>query len=401
MNTRTEEQRNARVSVVIPVFNGGSDLERCLAAVHASTCPVFECILVDDASTDGMVKPVAERHGARVIRLDSQIGPAQARNLGAEAARGEILFFTDADVLLHADALSKAVEALQSDNGVTAVFGSYDDQPGHAAFISQYRNLFHHWVHQTGGAEASTFWTGCGAIWRSVFLELDGFSSGYRRPSIEDIEFGTRLRRSGHRIRLLKSMFGTHTKKWTLRNMVRTDIFQRGVPWMLLMLRDGQVTSDLNLSYKSRLATLLAGFFGMALLLLPLTGHAQALLPVLIFLLVAAAGARLKRPPVKAAGRMLFMLSGLLPLAAYMLAPDPLALLPLLLVLSIALTHLDFYIYCARKRGFAFAMAVLPMQVLFFIGCAVSIPFALVLHLFGGGPDLVGRADPATRAAKR
>ena len=165
------EQAQLRVSVVIPVFNGGPDLEKCLAAIKASSYPVFECILVDDASTDGCVGPAAEYHGARVISLNQQCGPANARNHGAAEASGEVLFFTDADVLLHPDALELAVKVFQSDPETGAVFGSYDDQPRHSSFISQYRNLFHHWVHQTGADEASTFWTGCGAIRRNIFEE--------------------------------------------------------------------------------------------------------------------------------------------------------------------------------------------------------------------------------------
>jgi glycosyltransferase involved in cell wall biosynthesis len=78
-----------RVSVVIPVFNGGPDLEKCLATIAASSYPVYECILVDDASTDGMTAPAAERHGVRLIGLDQRHGPAHARNHGAKEASGD------------------------------------------------------------------------------------------------------------------------------------------------------------------------------------------------------------------------------------------------------------------------------------------------------------------------
>ena len=328
------EQGQPYVSVVIAVFNGGPDLEKCLAAIRASTYPVFECILVDDASTDGMVIPATERHGVRVIRLEQQCGPARARNQGAQEARGEILFFTDADVLLHPDALELAVQAFQAEPAISAVFGSYDDQPEHVSFISQYRNLFHHWVHQTGAEEASTFWTGCGAIRRDIFMEMGGFSQDYARPSIEDIELGARLRKSGYRIRLLKNMLGTHMKRWSFWNTIKTDIFHRGVPWMLLMLKNRQMTSDLNLSYKSRLATVAAGLLGVSL-------------PVLV-------------------------------LAGPLGATPSLALIPLALVLVIIGTHLGFYRYVAKKRSYAFAIGAIPMQVVFFSCCAVSVPLAYI-----------------------
>ena len=331
---------NPRISVVIPVHNGGPDLEKCLAAVGASSYPVFECIVVDDASTDDMTLPAAKKHGARIIRLDEQCGPAIARNHGAAQARGEILFFTDADVLLHPDTLATAVTALQSDPGVSAVFGSYDDQPGHTSFISQYRNLLHHWVHQTSSEEASTFWTGCGAIYRDIFNKMGGFNQNYKQPSIEDIELGLRLRNSGHRVCLKKTMLAKHMKHWKLWGMIRTDIFQRGVPWMLLILRKHQLPSDLNLNYKSRLATLLAGLLGLSI----------------VALLIAV--------------------------ACSTLPPGPLALIPLALILAIASTHLAFYRYVADKRNLAFALAVVPLHIIFFLCCAVSIPIAMVKHYF-------------------
>ena len=75
--------------------------------------------------------------------------------------------------------------------------------------VSQYRNLLHHFVHQHGNSEASTFWAGCGAIRRSVFEEMGGFDEQrFPTPSIEDIELGYRLRQAGHRILLDKACRG-------------------------------------------------------------------------------------------------------------------------------------------------------------------------------------------------
>jgi len=376
------KQSKPRVSVVIPVFNGGPELEKCLAAVNASSYPLSECIVVDDASTDDMVILAAERHGARVIRLNRQCGPSQARNRGAAEASGEIIFFADADVLLQPDALEHAVNAFQSNPEISAIFGSYDDQPEHGSFISQYRNLLHHWVHQTGAEEASTFWTGCGAIRRDVFMEMGGFSHSYARPSIEDIELGTRLRKSGHRIRLLKNVLGKHTKQWKFWNMIKTDIFHRGIPWMLLVLRNRQMTNDLNLNYKSRFATVLAGLLALSLLVLLFAGHATATLPMAAFLLAAATGGLCSRFSGKHNGYAVFTLALAIsaPLACYVLAPDPLALVPLALVGGVVATHVAFYRYVTHKRGVAFAIAVAPLQVVFFLCCAASVPLAYIRY---------------------
>ena len=65
------------------------------------------------------------------------------------------------------------------------------------------------------------------------------------------------------------------------------------------------------------------------------------------------------------------------------LASDALALLPLVLILAIVLTHLGFYRYVAGKRNIAFAIAVVPAHLVFFLCCAVSIPIALAKHYSG------------------
>lgn len=380
------------VSVVVPVFNGGNDIERCMASIKASTYGHFECIVVDDASTDDTARTAAEKHGARLFRLDRQCGPAEARNRGVEEAGGDIIFFTDADVELHPDTLEQAARALSSDRELSAVFGSYDDRPGHASFISQYRNLFHHWIHQTSDEEASTFWTGCGAIRKDVFRAMGGFSADYERPSIEDIELGMRMRESGHQIRLLKNMFGKHRKRWGFWNMVYTDTFSRGVPWMLLLLRNNKATTDLNLSYKSRIATLGAGLLALAAALLAVTGHLAALLPVIVFLLLAAAGGWYsgRTNTSRMAAHLALASVVTAPLVAYWLLPDPLVLVPAAMVLLIAGTQLGFYRYVTKRRNSLFAIGVVPMQVVFFFCCATAIPIAYAKHHFGRRP---GRAD--------
>ena len=149
-------------------------------------------------------------------------GPAAARNTGAQAASAPLVFFLDADVAVHPDTFGRAVARFEADPGLAALFGSYDDCPAAPGLVSQFRNLLHHYVHQQGSfvddaRPARTFWTGCGAIRRQVFLDLGGFDPQlYRRPAIEDIELGYRLTRAGCRIDLARDIQATHLKRWTL-----------------------------------------------------------------------------------------------------------------------------------------------------------------------------------------
>jgi glycosyltransferase involved in cell wall biosynthesis len=245
------------ISVIIPVYNGGGYLNLCLQAVAASNYRSYECIVVDDGSTDGGASIAAQfPMSVRVVHLaEGPRGPAYARNRGAEVARGAILFFLDADIVLSSGALQRVANQFEERTDVAAVFGSYDSRPAAAGVVSRYRNLLHHFVHQNGNREASTFWAGCGAIRRSVFEKIGGFDERrFQRPSIEDIELGYRLRRSGYRILLEKTLQGTHLKSWNLYSLVRTDISCRAVPWSRLILEAKKLPNDLNLKVGQRMS---------------------------------------------------------------------------------------------------------------------------------------------------
>src|SRR5579884_4071009 len=108
------------VSVIVPVYNSGSVLPACLKSVRDSTFLDYECIVVDDASTDGSAE-IAQQHGAFVISVGWNRGPAHARNVGSSVAKGEILLFIDADVCVHPDAMSRAYAAFAADAELTAV----------------------------------------------------------------------------------------------------------------------------------------------------------------------------------------------------------------------------------------------------------------------------------------
>jgi GT2 family glycosyltransferase len=217
----------------------------------------LEIIVVDDNSPDESAA-VAEAAGARVIRNSERRGPAHARNLGAEAARGTVLVFLDADVCVHHDVLARIAGHFDADRDLDAVFGSYDSVSDSANFITCYKNLQHHFVHQTGRSEAATFWSGCGAVLRQSFLKLGGFSVEYKRPAIEDIEFGIRMTQAGMKIRLDKQILVTHLKVWTLGTLIRTEVFDRAIPWTRLLLADGRIPNDLNLRLAQRASAVLA-----------------------------------------------------------------------------------------------------------------------------------------------
>src|SRR5437868_5180903 len=187
------------ISVIVPVRNSPKELRQCLKRLDASLFTRYEVIVVDDASTDE-TREVAAEFGVRLLRLEKCSGPGGARNRGAEIAQGEYLFFLDADVCVYPETLQYLAEVFETTPELDAVFGSYDAEPDAGNVLSQYKNLFHHFVHQDSHGRATTFWTGCGAIKRAVFQKMGGFDTSYGRPSIEDIELGARLHKAGYHI---------------------------------------------------------------------------------------------------------------------------------------------------------------------------------------------------------
>ena len=307
------------ISIIVPVYNNPQDLRECLSALIGSSCSGSEIIVVDDGSTDETFS-VAAGMGVAVLRLAKNSGPAAARNFGVRHARGDILFFVDADVVVMPGAVSRVVQTFNEQPGVDALFGSYDVRPRIKGVISQYRNLLHHFVHQKGNPEASTFWSGCGAIRRYAFEKIGGFDEKWL--AIEDIELGYRLRLADHRILLDKELHGTHLKTWTLRSMIRTDVVCRAIPWARLIMESKFVPNDLNLQWRQRLSGI------MVLLTIPLLGLG-------VF-----------------GGEWL--------------------LIPALVCLVVIALNRDLYIFFTRQRGFHFAVMCIPLHLLYYLYSGLS-----------------------------
>jgi glycosyltransferase involved in cell wall biosynthesis len=257
------------ISVIVPAYRAAALLPQVLAPLMAMLArgEVAEVIVVDDQSPDATAD-VAHQLGARVLVTPQNGGPGVARNLAAEVAVGEVLWFVDSDVIAWDDGALK-LAAQFADPAVAAVFGSYDTTPAGQAWFSRYKNLMHRYYHQTSRREAKTFWAGCGAVRADVFRKLGGFDvATYRVPSIEDIELGYRIHASGGVIVVDPTLLGKHLKVWTIRNAIFTDIFRRALPWSRLMIAREGLSDDLNTSQGERLRAVLAGCFILSVLAL-------------------------------------------------------------------------------------------------------------------------------------
>jgi glycosyltransferase involved in cell wall biosynthesis len=254
------------ISVVIPVRNGSQTLPLSLASVLRSEgIPGgLEVIVVDDASDDGSAE-IASRFPVQLIRLDRSLGGGLARNRGALRARAGILFFTDADVELEPGTLRLVLEGFRGRPDLLALFGAYSKDCPRTDFFSRYKHLHHHFIHRTAPGPASTFWTGCGAVRRTVFLRLGGFRA---MPHLYDVDFGYRLTGAGYRVALLPHIQVRHHKPYTFRGLVRSDFWERAVPWTGLLLEHRRMFGGLN-TRPSQVLSVAGVYLGLLAILLP------------------------------------------------------------------------------------------------------------------------------------
>lgn len=285
----SEDKKPLSISVIMPVYNGIEFIKQSLPPLVAmrERGEVVEVIVVDDTSSDD-TPDVARRLGAEVMPSGGRLGPGAARNVAASDAKGDILWFIDADVIVHEDAARVMLTGFDEAE-VVGVFGSYDDKPPAQNFLSQYKNLVHHYYHQRAKKEASTFWSGCGAIRKEAFLKQGGFDvEMFKRPSIEDIELGYRLIEAGGKLLLLTDLQCTHLKEWRFVNLIHTEVFCRAIPWARLMLSRGGLDNDLNVGVSERIKAVFAGLLVLTTLL-SLGGVFSWLYPVLVAMIVVYA----------------------------------------------------------------------------------------------------------------
>ena len=174
-------------SIVIPVYNNAQHLPACLDSIRGQDQPDWECILVDDGSTDDSVA-VCRRYceiDRRFHLLTLQhAGGGVARDTGFRQAKGAFIFYSDADDVLHPSLLSAALGALERSG---APFVHFDCEPFSGDFDPA-------WIQDVSGASQEmvmdplcmSLKNGWGrAMWRYL----------YRREALEGVWSGSRFTR--------------------------------------------------------------------------------------------------------------------------------------------------------------------------------------------------------------
>jgi cellulose synthase/poly-beta-1,6-N-acetylglucosamine synthase-like glycosyltransferase len=194
----TVDEAAPDISVVIPAFQASATIERCVVALGGQTLPreQYEIIVVDDGSSDATASR-AEKAGARVLRLDRNMGPAAARNAGVAIARGEIVVFTDADCEPTPQFLAALTSPLRDPNvgGSKGVYLS-KQRALVARFVQlEYESRYRHTERQKSLDFVDTY--AC-SFRRADIIRVGGFDPRLR--VCEDQEMSFRLAEAGVRV---------------------------------------------------------------------------------------------------------------------------------------------------------------------------------------------------------
>jgi GT2 family glycosyltransferase len=201
------------VSVVIPSWNAADTIERCVRSVLATGYPALEVVVVDDGSTDDTREIVSrifagDDRGSLVV-LDSNSGPAVARNAGAGRAMGTYLLFLDSDTTVLPDTLTRFVQTVTLDRAVVGIYDAEPLTPGWTARYKAYLN--YHLFSRDGVVQYETFPGAVGGMSTDAFRAVGGFDEGISwGMDYECEEFGERLRAAGQELVLDPSIRVRH-----------------------------------------------------------------------------------------------------------------------------------------------------------------------------------------------
>ena len=207
--------RYPRVSVVVCAYNAERTMDSCLASLEKLTYPDYEVIVVNDGSTDRTLEISEAYPYCRIISQENK-GLSVARNVGAEAASGEIVAYTDSDCVADPDWLNYLVGTMET-KGFAACGGPN--------FSPTETSLMPEAVAVSPGApchvllddEIAEHIAGCNmAFRRDVLLGIGGFDPIFRAAG-DDVDICWRLQDAGYQIGYSAAGFVWHFRRNTVK----------------------------------------------------------------------------------------------------------------------------------------------------------------------------------------
>lgn len=192
---------NLIVSIIVPAKDSAQTIEKCLHALKnqqgLSFGKDYEIILVDDGSSDNTAK-IGKQMLVTVIQQENR-GPAAARNKGAQAARGELLAFTDSDCVPQSSWLQEIISPF-CDTHVIGVKGAY--RCNEKNIVARFVQMEFEYKYRAMASQSTIDFidTYSAAYRRDVFLQNNGFDENFPVPSVEDQELSFRLAGKGYKM---------------------------------------------------------------------------------------------------------------------------------------------------------------------------------------------------------
>ena len=225
------------ISVVIATHNRKEKLRVCLTAVTHQTHPASQIIVVDDASSDGTGKMIAaEFPQVEYARLETNRGPAAARNRGIQLAKNEIVAFTDDDCQPPSDWLEQLAAGFTAYPEAVGVSG-YQEAPAELVqnnpiARAEHLSRLQRWganAHclQFGGYEVPGFGTNNVAYKRRILLETNGFDETFPVAAGEDADLKWRIAQKGYKL-LYLPLKVEHHRAYTWRAEWHSSV-RRGI----------------------------------------------------------------------------------------------------------------------------------------------------------------------------
>ncbi len=226
------------LSIVMPCHNRAHDLIKTLRAYDRQNVDEpFELIAVDDASSDASYEVLAsyqpERYDLRVARLESNRGPAAARNHGLEMVRAPLVLFVGDDIIPDQNLVRGHLAAHQHERQTeVAILGQVawpEDLPvntlmSHIDGVGA-QQFSYHFMQDGQTYDFRHFYTANISVKRDFLWSLDRwFDTDFRYAAYEDAELAFRLSKRGLRIRYVSPLVGYHYHYhtiWTFANRQR------------------------------------------------------------------------------------------------------------------------------------------------------------------------------------
>ena len=189
-------KRYPRVSVVVCAYNAERTIDRCLASLAALNYPDYEVIVLNDGSRDRTLEIAESYDFCRIISQPNK-GLSVARNVGAEAATGEIVAYTDSDCVTDQDWLNYLVAKMETNN--LAACGGPNFPPPEDALVPAVVAVAPGGpTHVLISDEVAEHIAGCNmAFVREVLIRLGGFDPVYRAAG-DDVDICWRFQDAGY-----------------------------------------------------------------------------------------------------------------------------------------------------------------------------------------------------------